>query len=145
MRLVDANVLLYAVNADSRHHHASREWLDHALEGGDTVGLTWVVLLAFLRLATKVGLFPDPLSPADAVTQVAEWMSAPGAQVIHPGNDHIRVLNQLFDQVGTAGNLVNDVHLAALAIARRADVVSYDVDFGRFAGLRCRRPDELLR
>ncbi|MEP6816977.1 MAG: hypothetical protein ABI873_15660 [Marmoricola sp.] len=38
MKLVDANVLLYAVNEDSDHHKASRAWLDAALSGGATVG-----------------------------------------------------------------------------------------------------------
>jgi len=44
----------------------------------------------------------------------------------------------------TGGNLVNDAHLAALAIEHRADIVSYDIDFVRFTDVRWRRPDELL-
>ena len=58
MKIVDANVLLYAVNSASEHHTSSRRWLDAALSGADTVGLDWVPLLAFVRLTTKVGLFP---------------------------------------------------------------------------------------
>ena len=40
----------------------------------------------------------------------------------------------------TAGNLVNDAHLAALAVEHAAEVVSFDRDFGRFPGLRWRPP-----
>lgn len=144
MRVVDANVLLYAVNADAEHHHASRLWLDRALAGADTIGLTWLVLLTFIRIATKVALFPSPLSTSEALAQVHEWMSAPGAHILHPGGDHFRVLNLFVGEVGTGGNLVNDAHLAAIALERRAEVVSYDAGFGRFGGVRWRRPDDLL-
>ena len=39
MRLVDANVLLYAVNSDAQHHERSRMWLDAALSGGETIAV----------------------------------------------------------------------------------------------------------
>lgn len=58
MKIIDANVLLYAVNTTSEHHKPSLRWLDGALSGADRVGFAWVPLLAFVRLATKVGLFP---------------------------------------------------------------------------------------
>ena len=143
MRVVDANVLLYAVNADSRHHEASRRWLDGALAGGDVVGFSWMVLTAFLRISTKVGLFPQPLVPGEAVDQVRQWLGAPGASVVSPTAAHAELLARLIDQVGTGGNLVNDAHVAALALEHGADVVSYDADFGRFAGVRWHRPDAL--
>lgn len=144
MKIVDANVLLYAVNAASTHHEASRRWLDGALSGSDNVGLAWVPLLAFVRLSTKVGLFPSPLPPADAVRQVVDWTTAPGATTIGPTARHGDILHTLLARLGTGGNLVNDTHLAALAIEHRASIVSYDNDFSRFDGLRWHTPDALL-
>ena len=35
MKLIDANVLIYAVNPDDAHHEASRTWLDQALSGSE--------------------------------------------------------------------------------------------------------------
>jgi len=145
MRVVDANVLLYAVNSDTVHHPASTAWLDRSLSGEDRVGFSWMVLLAFLRLVTKESLFPRPLSPGRAVGQVQEWLGAPGAVLVNPSPRHADVLSGLLASAGTVGNLVNDAHLAALAVENRADVVSYDADFGRFDGVRWRRPDELLQ
>lgn len=49
MKIVDANVLLYAVNTASEHHKPSLRWLDGALSGADRVGFAWVPLLAFVR------------------------------------------------------------------------------------------------
>jgi toxin-antitoxin system PIN domain toxin len=144
MRLVDANVLLYAVNTSSEHHSASRRWLDGALSGSDIVGLAWVPLLAFVRLTTKVGLFPSPLRPDDALRQVSDWCGAPGAVMVGPTARHADKLSNLLASVGTGGNLVNDAHLAALAIEHRAGIVSYDSDFGRFNGLQWGTPDALL-
>jgi toxin-antitoxin system PIN domain toxin len=144
MKIVDANILLYAVNSASEHHAASRRWLDQALSGSDSVGLAWVPLLAFVRLTTKVGLFPSPLRTADAMQHVAEWIGAPGAIVIGPTPRHAEVLAGLLAQAGSGGNLVNDGHLAALAVEHRASIVSYDTDFGRFDGVRWQTPDALL-
>lgn len=144
MKIVDANVLLYAVNSASEHHAVSRRWLDGALSGGDTVGLAWVPLLAFVRLTTKVGLFPSPLAPDDAMRQVAEWLGAPGAQLVAPTARHADVLAGLLARTGTGGNLVNDAHLAALAVEHRGTVVSYDSDFSRFGDVRWRTPDDMV-
>ncbi|WP_340538535.1 hypothetical protein [Nocardioides sp. GXZ039] len=72
MRLVDANVLLYAVNEQAPHLDEGRAWLDRALSGEDTVGLAWLPLLAFVRLATRAALFEHPLSVEDALGQAGE-------------------------------------------------------------------------
>ncbi len=140
MKLVDANVLLYAVNEDARHHDESIGWLDGALSGGDTVAFSWLVLLAFVRLATKEGLFPRPLAVDEAMARVEAWLGAGPAVVVQPTVDHTRVLSDLLAGVGAGGNLVNDAHLAALAVEHRCDIVSYDTDFGRFGGVRWMTP-----
>jgi toxin-antitoxin system PIN domain toxin len=141
VNLVDANVLLYAVNSDAPHHEVSRRWLDSALSGEDTVGFAWVALLAFLRLSTRVDLFPDPLSPDEALDVVDAWLGAPPAVVLHPTRDHARVMRRLLQPLGTGANLVNDAHLAALSIEHRCIVTSFDTDFGRFEGVRWSAPE----
>jgi toxin-antitoxin system PIN domain toxin len=138
--LVDANVLLYAVNTDARHHRRSRRWLDQALSGGETVAFAWIALLAFVRLSTKAGLFPSPLSADQALDRVDAWLAAPAAVVVHPTADHGRIVRRLLRDVGVGGNLVNDAHLAALAIEHRRRVVSFDNDFARF-GVAWSEPD----
>jgi toxin-antitoxin system PIN domain toxin len=144
VRIVDANVLLYAVNSSAEHHDASRRWLDGALSGADVVGLAWVPLLAFARLTTKHGLFPSPLTPEDAMAQVRDWCSAPSAVMVNPTARHADVLSKLVLGIGSGGNLFNDAHLAALAIEHRARIVTYDNDFGRFDGVSWDVPEALL-
>lgn len=143
MKIVDANVMLYAVNTAAEHHEASVRWLDGALSGADSVGFAWLPLLAFVRLATKEALFPQPLRPEDAMSRIADWTAASSAVVVSPTARHADVLTGMLARVGAGGNLVNDAHLAALAVEHRAGIVSYDNDFQRF-GVRWDRPDELL-
>jgi toxin-antitoxin system PIN domain toxin len=140
VQLVDANVLLYAVNESASKHEPSRGWLDEALAGREPIGFSWVVLLAFLRLATRVGLFPQPLPVAQAISRVREWLEQPPTVVVEPTARHAAVLAGLLEQAGTAGNLVNDAHLAALAVEHAATIISYDTDFLRFSGVVSQPP-----
>jgi toxin-antitoxin system PIN domain toxin len=141
VRIVDANVLLYAVNEDDPHHHLARGWLDRALQGGMAVGFAWVVLLAFLRLSTRPGLFPRPLRAGQALDVVEAWLGQPPAVIVEPTLRHHLVLRGLLEPFGTAANLVGDAHLAALAVEHGASVVSFDRDFGRFPGVRHVEPE----
>lgn len=140
MRLVDANVLLYAVNQASDHHARARAWLDSALAGEEPVTFSWVVILAFLRLATHRAVFPRPLGVEDATETVRGWLAQPPALVVEPTARHLDVLRALLAESGTAGNLVSDGHLAALAVEHDATLVSFDADFGRYRGLRWDQP-----
>lgn len=140
MKLVDANVLLYAVNTDAPHHDRSRRFLDDALSGADTVAFAWIALLAFVRLTTKASLFPNPLTVEQAMDRIDAWLSAAPAVVLSPTPDHTSVLRTLLMSIGTGGNLVNDAHLGALAIEHRCTVVSFDNDFGRFPAVRWELP-----
>lgn len=140
MTVVDANVLLYAVNTSSDRHDEARTWLDGSLSGGTTVGFSWIVLLAFLRLSTKVGLFPAPLTVEGACARVHAWLDQPAGVVLEPTPRHLTVLAGLLRDAGTGANLTSDAHLAALAVEHRATVVTYDADFGRFPGISWRRP-----
>lgn len=140
MVIVDANVLLYAVNGDSQQHGPARTWLDASLAGTETVGFAWSVLLAFLRVSTHPAVFARPLTSDESLASVRAWLGQPPAAIIEPSSRHLDVLGGLLAEAGTAGNLVSDAHLAALAIEHAAELVSFDTDFRRFSGLRHSRP-----
>mgnify|MGYP001188952146 CR=1 FL=1 len=133
--MVDANLLIYAVDADSPHHRRALAWLEQTLSRGDPVGLAWVVLLAFIRITTRPGVLRRQLSPEDALAYVESWLTQPCVETISPGRDHWRILRALLAGSGTAGNLTSDAHLAAMAIERGAAIYSADSDYQRFAGL----------
>ena len=140
MKLVDLNVLLYAINEDAREHSKVHRWWESALNGDEPIGLAWTVVLGFLRLVTRAGLLPRPLTPTDALDTVQEWLDHPLIVVVHPGDAHWPRFRTLVEATGFAGNLTTDAHLAALAIEYDATLYSTDRDFKRFAGIRVKNP-----
>lgn len=133
--LVDANVLLYAVDEDARQHTAARAWLEAALNGPRRVGLPWLSLLAFLRIATHPRALAAPLSASDAWSFVEEWLDAPAAWVPVPGSGYRDILQRLVRGLDLRGNLIGDAALAALCIEHGLAMVSVDSDFARFREL----------
>jgi toxin-antitoxin system PIN domain toxin len=133
--LVDANLLIYATNADSPHHAAARAWLEDVFSGATPVGLAWTVILAFLRITTRPGILQRPYAQERALGFINEWLALPRVSAVGPGDHHWPILRNLLKATGTAGNLVSDAHLAALAIEHGGIVYSTDHDFRRFPGV----------
>ncbi|MBU6401611.1 MAG: type II toxin-antitoxin system VapC family toxin [Verrucomicrobia bacterium] len=140
MILVDANLLLYAVNVAATQHAAARDWLDARLSGTEPVGFPWPVILAFLRITTHPGMFPRPLTIRTATGKMAAWLGQPVVRVLDPGGEHWRHFAELLQTTQCRGNLVQDAHLAALAIEYGATLCSTDNDFSRFPGLKWLNP-----
>lgn len=132
MKVVDLNLLLYAVNQDAPQHARARAWWEQAVAEDEPVGLAWTVALGFIRLATRPGLFPRPLACGEALDVVEGWLALSNVLTLHPGERHWPVLRDLLRGAGTAGNLTTDAHLAALAIEYGATLYSSDNDFTRF-------------
>ncbi|HWQ24709.1 MAG TPA: type II toxin-antitoxin system VapC family toxin [Gaiellaceae bacterium] len=142
MKLVDTNVLLYAVDEGSPHHAVARRWLEEQLSSAETFAFSWAVLLAFVRLATNPRIFESPLSTEAAFDLVDSWLAQPATTVVHPLDRHHQLLRELLAPLGTAGNLTSDAHLAALAIEHGAELCSADSDFTRFPRVRFSNPLE---
>ncbi len=140
MILVDANLLIYAVDADSPHHSAARPWLEETLSSETRVGLAWVVILAFLRITTRAEIVREPLSAEGALGYVHEWLAQPFVDPVVPGKGHWSILRRLLASSGTAGNLTSDAHLAALALEGGRTIYSTDNDFLRFPGIEVVNP-----
>ena len=135
MILVDANLLIYSVDASSPRHAAAKAWLEETLSGNTPVGLPWTVILAFLRITTRPGIFASPLTPEQAMDYVDGWLQQPYVKAVSSGDGHWPVLRNLLRTTGTAGNLTSDAHIAALALEHGYAVYSTDNDFRRFPGI----------
>jgi toxin-antitoxin system PIN domain toxin len=136
MILVDANLLIYAINKDAPHHRRAKRCLEKALSGSESVGFSWGVILAFLRITTRPCILSRPLESRQALDYVDEWLDQPVAEVLSPGPAHWPIIRNLLSTAGTLGNLTSDAHLAAIAIEHGASVYSADYDFQRFQGIQ---------
>jgi uncharacterized protein len=140
VKIVDLNLLLYAVNADSPRHDTARVWLENLLNGEEVVGLPWVVVLGYLRISTNARAMTRALKLSAALERVEDWLALSNVRLLREKDDHWDRLRKLLAAAGTAGNLTTDAHLAALAISHDAVLCSSDLDFGRFKGLRWENP-----
>jgi len=138
--LIDANLLLYAVDELSPFHQRSVDWLTEALNGPRRVGLPWMSLTAFLRISTNPRATARPLSPSDASAFVRDWLAADVVWQPGPGPRHGEIFLELVDEGQLTGNLVSDAHLAAIAMEHGLVLASNDSDFGRFSGLHWDNP-----
>ena len=141
MIIPDVNLLVYAYNADAPHHHKAKKWWEDLLNTRSTlVGLPWAVSLGFIRIMTSPTILPSPLYPQEAVHFVQSWILRSNVDVLVPGDNHLPILMNLTKEIGTAGPMTTDLHIAALAIEYHAVVHSNDADFFRFSGLRRKNP-----
>ena len=130
--LVDANLLLYAVDESSSHHDAAAAWLESSLNGSRRVGLPWQTLAAFIRISTNPRARERPLDPGAAVGFVHEWLDADMTWTPSAGPGYAGVFLGLIEKYQLRGNLISDAQLAALAIEHGLTVYSADTDFARF-------------
>ena len=140
MIVPDINLLLYAYDSASPFHSKATAWWQACLSGTEPVGLAPVVAFGVVRIGTNSRVFHNPLTPMEAAEHVRSWQSQPVVQILEPQADHVAHVLKLLETLGTAGNLVTDAQLAALAIEHGAVLHTADSDFLRFRGLRWLNP-----
>ena len=140
MIVPDINLLLYAYDADSPSHAKAASWWRRCLSGTEPVGLARVVVFGFVRVGTSARVFRRPMTPAETAGHVRAWLAQPVAQVLESGPHHLEQVLELLERIGTAGNLVTDAQIAAIALEHNAVVHTSDTDFVRFPGVRWFNP-----
>ena len=138
--MVDANLLLYAVDSGSPFNGRASAWLEEVLNGDRRVGLAWQTIGAFLRISTHPRVATNPLRSADAWGFVTDWLASDPVWIPPATERTAAVYGRLVVELDITGNLVTDAQLAALAIEHGLVVCSADTDFARFPGLRWENP-----
>ena len=140
MKILDANILLYAYNRAAEQHERARRWLEDALTGPAPIALCWPTILAFMRICTSSRAMSRPISIVDARAIVDSWLSVSNVTIVLPTDRHWEILGRMLVAGQASGPLVSDAHLAALAIEHGATLVTNDRDFARFSDLRVEYP-----
>jgi toxin-antitoxin system PIN domain toxin len=138
MQLPDVNVLIYAHREDAPEHDRYAAWLRALTASDEPFALSDVVLAAFLRIVTNPRIFDPPTPMEIAVAFCQRLVDWPRASLIVPSRRHWDVFVNLCKSI--RGPLVADAYIAALAIEYGCELVTTDVDFARFPGLRWRHP-----
>ncbi len=64
----------------------------------------------------------------------------PNVEPLIPGARYLEIFRILVKEIGSAGSLTTDIHIAVLAMEYRATVFTSDTDFTRFSGMRLEKP-----
>ncbi|HEX3856645.1 MAG TPA: type II toxin-antitoxin system VapC family toxin [Verrucomicrobiae bacterium] len=140
MILVDANLLLYAVDNLSPYHVVADRWWTEQLSDIEPVCLCWPVINAFIRIGTNPRLHRRSMTLAEAIERVQSWLDQPCVRIIQPTENHWKIFQQMLRVGNATANLVSDAHLAALSVEHNCVLQSCDTDFARFRGLKWCNP-----
>lgn len=130
--LLDANVLLYAIDSTDPRHKTATNFLEDALNGSVRVAIPWQTITAFVRISTNPRAYAEPLSSAHAWQFIADCLNAAPAWIPPQTKATATILGDLLAGISTTGNLVSDAALAAVAMEHAIPVVTNDSDFHRF-------------
>jgi uncharacterized protein len=135
MIIVDANLLLYLADSNSAHYEKTRVWFERVVSERQVIGLPWASLLAFLRISTNARIYETPFTLDEAGAFVSALLDFETALIPEPTAKHWEILYKLLRDSQSAGLLVPDADLAALALEHQATVCTNDKDFRRFVGI----------
>ena len=140
---LDVNVLLYASDEASPHHHRARNFLGECAAGSEVMCFGWPTITAYLRIATHPGVFSRPLSPGTAMGNVEALLALPMVRALAEEEGFWACYRRVTGAVPARGNLVPDAHLAALLLQHDVRVIyTDDRDFRKFDFLDTRNPFE---
>jgi len=134
--LLDANVLLYALNTDVPQHPVCRAWLRQTLASGQMVYTTALSEVALLRIATG----PMRLQRHDAFQFLEDLHGLRNYSRLELEQGSLGLWQRLTENLGLSGNDINDAYLAALALTHDLTLVTANRGFARFPGLRVLTP-----
>lgn len=140
---IDTNVLVYALNEDDPHHLSSRGFLA-AVAGGQIPACVFPQnLLEFYSVVTDPRRVPCPLSPKQAMGEIAKLRTM--IPVVPPTEGSMDILADLVSPVGPKGPDTYDTFIVAqMKGAGVAVICTYNIrDFEEFS-VRAATPEQIM-
>lgn len=134
--LVDSNILIYAINADSPKNKASRDFLEDNFRD---LKVAHQNILETIRVLTHPK-FSTPALAKNVISELSNLLES--LKIIVPNQASIYFGLDLIIKHNLAGNRIFDAYLAATAISNGIDTIATDNerDFKKFAGLKIINP-----
>jgi len=134
---IDVNILLYASNAESPFHEPAERFLKRCAAGPEIVCLGWITIMSYLQIATHPGVFAQPLSPQEAMANIEALLALRHVRVLAEEEGFWEHFCAVTREVRPRGNLVPDIHLAALLRQHGVPVIcTHDRDYRKFDFLK---------
>jgi uncharacterized protein len=138
MFVVDTNILLYAANSQCIEHQKCVELLETARSRRGAWYASWSILYGFVRISTHPRVLAKPWRSQQAWDFVETLLKSSGFSLLIETDRHGKVVEEiLYDLPDIAGNIVSDLHIAALMKEHGiATIYTRDTDFHRFPFLK---------
>ncbi len=140
MEILDVNVLVNAYRRNAPRHPKFRALIEQLVLGQQPFAVASITLSGLLRIVTHPRIFDPPSTLPDVLIFAEQLRSQPHCLLLEPGSRHWDIFADLCKNGNARGNLISDAYLAAIAIENGAELVTDDRGFGRWPGLRWRRP-----
>jgi uncharacterized protein len=138
---IDVNVLLYASDRSSGRHERARSFIETCAAGPEVLCLTWPTLMSYLRIATHPRIFAAPLSPDEALGNMAALVGLPHARAVSELDGFLDTYRRVAGDMPVRGNLVPDAHVATILFQHGVRAIyTNDRDFLKFESLEVRDP-----
>lgn len=140
--VIDANVLLFAANADASEHARAYAFVSAEVGGSDAWYLTDGIVYEFLRLATHANIFERPLSAEQGVRFLRALWNRDNVMVLTPGVDHWTTLAATLPHLRyPTGNLFFDIRTYVLMREHGIRTIyTANTEFHQFEGIRVMNP-----
>ncbi|MGC9950020.1 MAG: TA system VapC family ribonuclease toxin [Bryobacteraceae bacterium] len=141
---LDANVLVYAVQAGAPQHASSRALIEAARDPATTLYLTSQSLCEFCSIVTNSRRVAAPRSPADALQAISALLALPGIRLLAIRANAVTGWMALLQRRPVTGGDVFDLQLVATMQAHNIQrIYTYNSkDFEVFPELTVIAPPE---
>jgi predicted nucleic acid-binding protein len=140
--VIDANVLVYAINVDDLHHGSSRALLDAARDPLVTLYVTSQILCEFYSVITNPRRVALASSAAEAATIIAGLLVLPGLHVLPAPMQAVKGLMELLQRYPVTGSRIFDLQIVATMQANNIQrIYTFNTgDFQKFPELEVIAP-----
>jgi hypothetical protein len=115
--VVDANILVYAVEAGAPRHAVSRALIEAARDPATTLYLTSQVLCEFYSIVTNARRVAVPRSPSEALEAISALLALPGMHLLSTPARAVAGWMALLQRRPVTGGDVFDLQLVATMLA----------------------------
>ena len=142
--LLDTNVLVYAADSTSPHHHLSRTLRDRGTRGEIALCITPQVLSEYFAVITHPGRVQSPRSPAEAMAEVERYSQTENLRMIYPGENLIAQMISLFHRYSVSRQQIFDLQLVATMLSNDVTCLcTYNVDhFAHYSEIQSLTPED---
>ena len=144
--MVDANVLVYAVNEDASFHNKALPFVEAGLNGDIPICLTPQVLSEFFATVTSPKRLGTPLSSDRATLEVENYLLKGEADMIYVHRGTLETMLELLKKYPVTQQDIFDLQLAATMLSNGVKrIYTYNTaDFTKYIGIEVLTPDVVL-